>query len=355
MSYTRSYSETITVSGSKTVSVPYPASERGGTTSTTVYYTEYVPVNVNINVDTDPFDASVDDCNTNVNLLTGSVVATEAAQVASIDKNADKVAETIITGFFGYIRSEISQQVAELTQNIEAHLMHLRELSQSCLSKKKQMEGDFLRISSRYFKIFDDLNKELYNRIYELDKPAFVFQKELDDHNIRTTGNDLVNTVAVSGRESGELQSKISVSFAKKRALDTLTKAKLFLWQQKKLNNSIQRCMLNENVAALHLLPVCFTETRNEKNQIDRDLFISEFLTAYQNNSLKTEIMEHFSENSNRWSRITPEHHANLKIFFNAEMNKKYQGADQHTVRLKDMIRKIADLDSINVLSIMNS
>ena len=48
MSYSRSYSETITVSGSKTVNVSYPASQNGGTTSATVHYTEYVPVNVNI-------------------------------------------------------------------------------------------------------------------------------------------------------------------------------------------------------------------------------------------------------------------------------------------------------------------
>ena len=141
MSYTRNYRERIAVNYSGSVSYRYPASQNGG--SGTAHYsgTEYEEVDVNINVDTNPFDNSVENCNRNVNLLTGAVVATEAAQIVSIDKNSKKVASTIISGFFGYIRSEISQQIAELSQNIDAQLMHLKELSQSCLAKKKQMEG----------------------------------------------------------------------------------------------------------------------------------------------------------------------------------------------------------------------
>ncbi|MEY5040742.1 MAG: hypothetical protein RLZZ414_270 [Bacteroidota bacterium] len=225
MSYSRKYKETITVRGSKTINVSYPKSENGGSKSVTVDYIENVPVDVNIYVDTDPFDDSVESCNNNVNLLTGAVVATETAQVVSINKNSKKVANTIVNGFFDYIRSEISQQISELTQGIDSQLMHLKELSKAVLDKKRQMEGDFSRISSRYIKTFEDLNNELSNRIFELDKPTFVFKKELDNQNIRSTNNDLVNTVVVFGKEGSDLQTKISTSIAKKRALDTLNKA----------------------------------------------------------------------------------------------------------------------------------
>jgi len=177
MSYTRRYSETV----SKTVSVSYPSSQEGGSTSVTVD----IPVDVNIHVDTSPFDRSVENCGENVNILTAAVVATESAEIASREFNSRKVANTILGGFFSYIRSEISQQVAELSQNIDADFMHLKELAKSCLAKKKQMEGDYNRISSRYVKIFGDLNNELTNRIYELDKPAFVFKKETDHQKIR--------------------------------------------------------------------------------------------------------------------------------------------------------------------------
>jgi hypothetical protein len=62
MSYTRRYHEVVT----KTVSVSYPASQNGGSTSVTVS----VPVDVNIHVDTLPFDSSINSCNNTVNTLT---------------------------------------------------------------------------------------------------------------------------------------------------------------------------------------------------------------------------------------------------------------------------------------------
>lgn len=96
MSYSKKYHERIPVrySGSKTVS--YPASQNGG--SHTVYFDgiTYEDINTYIDVDTQAFDRSVANCNVSVNTLTGAVVATEAAQIASIDANAKKVGGTII-------------------------------------------------------------------------------------------------------------------------------------------------------------------------------------------------------------------------------------------------------------------
>jgi len=350
MSYTRQYSEEIIVRGSKSKTASYPASEHGGSLSITVDYVEHVPVDVNIHVDTDPFDNSVENCNTNVNLLTGAVAATEAAQIASIDSNSKKVANTIISGFFGYIRSEISQQVAELSLNIDAQLMHLKELVQSVLAKKKQMEGDYNRISSRYIKIFDDLNNELSNRIYELDKPTFIFKKETDNQKMRTSGNDLVNTVVVSGKETGELHSKIRASIAKKRALDTINHAIMFLWQQKKLNTTIQRSMFNENITNSKFSPVCFIETKNEEKQIGTNLFTPNYLTAIHDNSKKKELLELFSKNSNSWNTIPKEYNNNLNTYFNSEINQSYPNSDQHSVRVKEMIQKIANISSIKII-----
>jgi len=352
MSYTRRYRERIAVHYSGSVSYSYPASQNGGSGSAHYSGTEYEDVDVTIEVDTEPFDDSVDNCNTNVNLLTGAVVATEAAQIVSIDKNSKKVANTIISGFFGYIRSEISQQIAELTQNIDAQLMHLKELAQSCHAKKKQMEGDFLRISGRYIKIFDDLNNELSNRIYELDKPAFVFKKELENQKIRATDNDLVNTVTVFGKEGSELHSMISASFAKKRALDSLNKSKVFLWQQKRLNNTVQQSMMNESIEASQYLPVCFIETKADKNQISRGLHVSSFISAFEGSNIKNDLIDQFSGSTNSWGKFSNEYTNNLKIYFVSELNSSYSAADHHSTRVKEMIQKITNLDSIQTINI---
>lgn len=351
MSYTRSYNESVTGRFIRTYNVDYPATEHGGTTSITIDEEIEVPFQVNIDVDTDPFDESVQDCNENVNLLTAAVVATESAEIISIDHNSRKVANTIIGGFFSYIRSEISQQIAELSQNVEAQLMHLRELAQACVAKKTQMEGDFNRIAGRYVKIFDDLNHELSNRVYELDKPVFVFRKETDNQKIRASENDMVNVVAIFGSESGEIQSKISASIAKKRALDSILNAKTFLWQQNRLNRTIQQCMFNENFSSSTYLPVCLFETTGAGNVIDKSIFSQEYITTLKDQKTRNKLIEQFCSGSVKWDNLPAAKTENIRLHFNNELNSRSSENDQHSVRVREMIQRIAKINSIKAIS----
>jgi hypothetical protein len=306
-----------------------------------------IPVEVNIHVDTNPFDRSVEHCGNNVNLLTAAVVATESAEIASKELNSRKVADTIIGGFFSLIRSDISQQVAELSQSIDAHLMHLKELAQTCLGKKKQMESDYTRIMGRYMKIFGDLNNELSNRIYELDKPAFAFKNETDHQKIRTSDNDMVNTVAIFGVESSDLQSKISSSIAKKRALDTLNKAKVFLWQQKNLNATIQKSMFNESVTNTMYSPVCYFEVSNAGNHVDKTIFSSDYLRLNDNKKKKDELLKDFSSGSCKWQKLLLEDQKKIRLYLDNEIHSSMSANDSHSVRVREMIQKIANLDAI--------
>lgn len=352
MSYTRSYRETVYQRVSETVHYNYPASENGGSDSVYVELEAEIPVEIDIYVDTEPFDRSVENCSSHVDLLTGAVVATETAEIASRTRTSKKVASTIVGGFFSYIRSEISQQISELTQSTDAHLMHLKELMQTCISKQKQMESDYIRISSRYVKIFDDLNGELSNRIYELDKPAFVFKKETDGQKIRTSDNDLVNTVAIFGSESSDLQTKIGASITKKRALDTLNKAKMFLWQQKKLNNMIQQSMHNESKAGSIYTPVCFVENNNANNQIDKKVHYTSYFSVLDDKNVKNSLVEHFSSKTIKWGKLATSDAKNISLYFNNELNANSSDNDQHAIRVREMIQKIANLSSIEIINI---
>jgi hypothetical protein len=337
MSYSRSYHQRIAIHYSGSVS--YPASQNGGTARYSG--TEYEDVTVNIDVDTNPFDRSVDSCNKSVNLLTGAVVATETAQITSIDANAKKVAGTIIEGFFKNIRFEISAQITELTQKIDAYLMHLHEVTKQLVAKKAQMETDYNRTANRYGKIFEDLNNELSNRIYELDKPAFVFKQNSDNHARRTTDNDLVSAVAVTGAESGDLQARISASITKKRAFDAINQANIFLTKQKRLQRTINQSMLNENTDATKFSPVCFLETRNENSQIGKSLYQSDYLPQMQANH----VIEDFQTKT--WTPVSKESQEKIGLYFNTELSNAYSTADPHTNRVKDTIMKIFDLSSI--------
>lgn len=341
MSYTRRYNERIAVHYSGSTTVSYPASENGG--SHTVYYdgTTYEDINVNIDVDTNPFDNSVANCNTSVNVLTGAVVATEAAQIASIHQNSKRVANTIVKGFFDYIRSDISQQIMELSQKIDAHLLHLRELAKTCVGKQKQMETDFNRISSRYIKIFDDLNNELENRIFALDEPSFRFKLNADEHSNRISDSDLVSSVTVFGKEGGELQAKISASVTKRRALHAINQANIFLGKQKKMQATINQCMLNENVATTRFSPVCFIETNGEKSQINKLLYQADFLPKINEH----EMVENFK--IHEWNNGTKELKDSIQRYFNSEVSRAYNSVNQHDERIKNMLIKIFNVNTI--------
>ena len=328
MSYSRSYSEVVT--GSQTFS--YPASQNGG--SRTVQIS--IPVNINILVDTSPFDRSVNQCGNNIDLLTAAVVATESAEILSKKRNANKIADSIIDGFFGYIRSDISQQISELSTRIDSQILHLKELMLACVAKKNQMESDYNRISSRYGKIFDDLNAEIKNRVYELDKPTFIFKSEIDCQKIRAAENDLVNTVAISGIEGNELSSKISVSIVKRRALNALKSAKKFIHQQHGLNNSIGKCMLNDSKSFIYFSPVCFIETKDNDIKSTKNIFLASDL-----NSEKNLILDKFVVNNVPWYPTKEESLNKINMFLNLEFANKQFKNDKHSERVKNRFQSL--------------
>jgi hypothetical protein len=337
MSYTRRYSGVA----SKTVIINYPKSESGGSISETVN----IPVEVNIHVDTNPFDRSVNGCNASVNTLTGAVIAAKTAQIASISSNAQKVASAVIQGFFKNIRFEISSQITELIQKIESYLVHLHELSKQLKGIQAEMERDYKRTASHYVKIFDDLNKELSNRIYAIDQPAFSFKQNIDRQQKRITGNDMVSAIAVTGAEGGNLQARISASITKKRAFDAINQANVFLIKQKRLQKTIDQSMLDESAETTRFAPVCFMETCNENSQIGKSVFQPEFLPEMRRNSL----IDNFQDK--QWKGVSMGVREKIGQYFNIAVDSAYTSSDAHANRVRGMVMKLADFNSVKSIN----
>lgn len=331
MSYTRRFNKRIAVHYSGTVS--YPPSQSGGTKSFSG--TAYEDVTININVDTDDFDYSIGECNEKVDGLTGAVVATETAQVVAINNNAKKIGKTIIDGFFKTVQSEISQQVMELSVNIDSLLIHLKELSKRCLEKQKQMEVDYNRISQRYLKIFEDLNKELENRIYELDKPAFTVKRISDKNTSRITGDTSFGTVAVSGMENSILEARIGASIVKRNALSAINKATKFLDCQKETDAVIANNILPGNSSGTYYSPVCYVETHSENEIIDREIYATESVAPGYIERLKKNIDYTTLENCDK------EKMEKINRDFNNEVSKHFNTSDAHSNRVRDYITQL--------------
>jgi hypothetical protein len=339
MSYSHSYSDTIEVSGSKTITISYPASQDGGSVCRTVYYTERVPVNVTICVDADLFDQSVGRCNSSIQRLTGTVGAAQSAQTDAIDKSAGKIAQATLAGFFKTVRFETGAQITELAQKTEAARTYLHELAKRLATKKEKMQSEYSRMAVRYGKIFDDLNRELSNRMGELDKTAVLFERQTGQAPARSAGA-LAHTATVFGAESGDLHAKISASLTKKRALDAIKQIHIFLQKRRVSEQALNRRLLNQDDAAVYFLPVCLMETREEDNRLQR--------SVYQPPCLPEAPLPTYAEgpDTSPWGSLTGEWKDAVGRYFILELNRLYPAADLHTSRVKESIIRMFDSHS---------
>lgn len=331
MSYTRTVSKPVTIHYSKTVS--YPASQNGGSITVSGSATEMV--NVNVHVNTDPFDNSVAQCNQQVNVLTGAVAATEVAQVKSVSENAKRVAGTIVSGFFKTIGSEISQQINELTNSVDSLALHLVELTKRCLEKQKQMGVDYQRICQRYLKIFDTLNHELKNRIYEIDRPVFGFRERADEYAQKGAGTDMVSTIVVTGSEEAKLQARLSSTNLKHLAADMLNHASDYLHRQRQVRSTIAHHMFRGD-ATRYYVPMMMTERVGDDGVKSAFLYAPRQLANSLNNGpLRDAIARR------QWEPMSDAEHERVARYFNTQVSNHFATPTPHDERVRQTMLQL--------------
>lgn len=336
MSYTRRFSKSVKINYSGSVS--YPASQNGGSVSYSG--TAIETVHIDVTVDTDPFDSAVYDMKGGIDLLTDSVVATEAAQLESIDSSSRKIGDTIISGFFKTVKSDISQQIAQLKIRSESLLLQLSKLATRCREKQKQMGVDYQRISDRYVKIFTDLNKELENRVYSIDEPVFRTSRLLDKIGRHEGNEDASATVSVTAGETAHVHSMLTVNLAKRRAKQALEKAERFLKIQYSTDDVIKSGLLSKGVAGFIYSPFSVIEMTSENGLTNRELFSSPLLKGVQEDVLYRSI------DGKGWSRNIPvDDVRQIRDYFNSEVAQLYDGSsNKHEHRVAHMMTRLFNL-----------
>jgi hypothetical protein len=195
----------------------------------------------NYTVDTNPMAAEIGSVSNHIIGTTTAVVAMQTAVILAEEKAADHVCTNVNKGFFTLIRSQISQKAAKLQSEVDSHLMRLNQQRKQLLAIKGRMERDYNMISNRYLKLFNGLNANLKQRVFELDKPTVDFAvREVEKVSNRT--KYLTATVPVSQLESLSLSQKIVASNVKYRGLKVIGSMTNFLSdmnEQKKLTDRI--------------------------------------------------------------------------------------------------------------------
>lgn len=312
MSYRRSYTGYVHYSGT----VSYPASQNGGSVS----YSGSEPVYITIDVDTNAFDASVGHCNNAVNALTGAVVATEAAQVESKRQASKQIASTIVKGFFDYVGADLSQKIKELSSKCESLFIALMGHKDNCLSKSKQMQDDYNRISKRYSKIFEDLDKETVSRIEVLDKPTFQFAESAQNLVDRNSNTELLGISTISANENIKLETVLSCSHVKQQAGVLLDKANCYLQGTYRLANSV-RDMLDDSQAENDiLLPVMFVESvKNIENKETRIIGTDDSFTP-SGDAVDSTLRSKFMSKDVEWGNMNSNDFDKVISYLNAEV-----------------------------------
>lgn len=365
MSYTRNFSKTISIPIDVSIKDPHVTSDNNGHLSTNDghvvvniggvkesyslsrlgwshgnKWNHHEIIDVNIEVDTDEYDENVDRCANDVNLLTASVAATEAAQVKSIDDNSKAVASTIVKGFFKNVQSEISSQIMELTHKVESKLMHLAEQAKELQRKRTQMENDYRRTASRYTKLFEDLNKELENRVYALDEPIYKFHDKVQEESDRMLVSDFVDVSSIINSENGLLESQIQAAVLKSRTSELIEKTQNLLMSQKISGKVIQNAIVTPNEDGnQYYIPICFIENVQEKGVSSHScIFDSEIvpdeIQAIVENDILNDPEQEYSFDEEQQKTLLP--------YLSNEIEGAYVGHySSHDNRVKEMIFKL--------------
>jgi hypothetical protein len=339
MSYSQRFHDSITVHGSKVVS--YPKSDSGG--SITVSYSETVPLDITVDVETEPFDDSVGNCNNSIDLLTGSVVTMNAAQCAAIQQTGEEVSQTLINGFFGTIRTELSQQLQALDSAIKAGFGLLQEEGKAISDQKRTMETDYNRISSRYITIFQDLDNECYKRIYALDKQAFALaqniqKKLLFETNANTTAKNLLGI-----QDESSVKSMLMISRINRLTDGVLKTLQNYINQEKLIADLINSFMVDVSLAdkLTEYIPVLWTSRGNiENEETDESCFLPEQMPESQKSEIAEKINAYFSVVSDsKWSVLQENERTVLDKEFKMTAESVFsENKDEKDIRIYNMV-----------------
>jgi hypothetical protein len=299
MSYTQRFHDSISVHGSKSVS--YPKSDSGGTM--TVSYSETVPLDITVNVETEPFDDSISVCNGSIDVLTGSVIAMNGAQVAAIQETTRKVSQSLIDGFFGTINTELSQQIQALDSAIQAGAGLIAEQGKAVSAQKRVMETDYNRISSRYAALFKNLDDECHKRIYALDKYSFKLAHDVQKKLLLETGANTAagNVLGIQDESSSKLM--LLISRLKRMAHDVLNVLRVYVGQETAIAAQIDSFMIDEKIEGkqTEYVPVIWVEEDDLGGTgTDRNCYMSDSMPKDKQDLIAQSVDSRFTAETGR-------------------------------------------------------
>ena len=159
---------------------------------------------------------------------------------------AEKVSDTVIDEFNGYISQNISQEMTALRSSIAAQHGLLQAEAQAVGAKRSQFMDDYSRIKERYASLFANLNVELKKRIKAIDQPIFDLVEGSFRTNMKARTLEGMGAAYFDSVEGPEACETLAITIGKKRVLELLRKMTDFLLAQKSLRSRFDNAMFDE-------------------------------------------------------------------------------------------------------------
>jgi hypothetical protein len=195
----------------------------------------------NFTVDTHPMANEIKGVSRQVAGTTTAVVAMQTAVVEAERQAAKKICQNVNSGFYTLMHSQISQKIAKGQSDVDSYLMLMVTQQKQLKAIKTKMEHDYRMIAARYTKLFNALNQNLKQRIFEIDKAIVDFAVR----EIGKMSNRPLNLVAIAPfmqLESLTASQKILGSYIKERSARMLSFIHRFLAdskRQKEISESV--------------------------------------------------------------------------------------------------------------------
>lgn len=340
MSYSQHYSERI--SGSAYYSRSYPASDNGGTIDGYAPWSE--DVDIAIHVDTSSFDHSVSTIKHHIDGLTVAVAATEAAQLEEKVRGANAIGQSVTSGFFRLIGSEIAQQKVALKSRVDSLFLKLNDMKNACQQIKQNMQQDYHRITDRYAAIFEELDRELTRRITSLDGAAYALKREASIEERRSFDSNLSTTPTIFSAENSQAQSVLLASGLRSRMNNLLQCAMAYLASEKKTSTAVST-MLNAgdhgDLAAV-TVPIMYMAANEAGTAIGERIYLPPEPGPLANDpEMKRRILTQFRERALSWKPLPGPGKAQIERFLFPLVEAIHSPSEDQDARVRQTILRL--------------
>jgi hypothetical protein len=170
--------------------------------------------------------------------------------------------------------------MAKLQSDVDSHLMQLLQQKNALSGIKYRMQKDYNMISHRYIKLFNGLNANLKQRVFELDKPTIDFAvKEVGKVSNRT--RYLTGIVPISQLETLSSSQRIIASNIRLRGLNVINSMNSFLMDMNQQKRLTEKILIDDSRYAQNAsvyIPIVLAECNRDKSEPNFEISVSNVL-----------------------------------------------------------------------------